>query len=463
MRTGELGFWWRSLGGPPPVREPLGGPIDADVAIVGAGYTGLWTAYYLKRAQPSLRVVVLEAERVGYGASGRNGGWVSGFFSGSPRAYERGGGRERGGRASYVALQREMFATVGEIARVLERERIDADLLAGGRLAVALDRPQAERLREEVAALHALGFGDGDERELPAAELAARVRVAGAQTATFSPHVARVQPAKLVRGLAAAVERAGVPIYERTPVRELRPHAALTDAGAVRARWVVRATEGYTASLRGLRRALAPINSSMIVTERLPSEVWREIGWDGCETLEDAAHVFVYAQRTADGRIAIGGRGVPYRFGSRTDGDGATPAASVRELRAKLAALFPAAADARIEHAWSGVLGVARDWCATVDADAATGVAWAGGYAGEGVAASNVAARTLRDLLLGERSALTALPWVGHRARRWEPEPLRWLGIRGVYALYRRADASERRSGRASRVGELVDALSGRR
>ncbi|HEX8714274.1 MAG TPA: FAD-binding oxidoreductase, partial [Solirubrobacteraceae bacterium] len=341
--------------------------------------------------------------------------------------------------------------------------RIDAELVRGGQLDVALDRPQAERLRAHVRELRALGLGEEELRELDGEELAARVRVAGARAATFTRRAARLHPAKLLSGLAAAVERAGVTIHERTPVREIRAGEARSVAGTVRARWVVRATEGYTSSLRGLRRALVPMNSSMIVTEPLPASAWEEIGWEGREVLGDAAHVFAYLQRTADGRIAIGGRGVPYRFGSRTDGDGRTARATVRELQAKLASLFPAAAGAPIDHAWSGVLGVARDWCVTVDADPRSGLAWAGGYVGEGVAASNLAARTLSEPLLGERSALSELPWVGRRPRRWEPEPLRWAAIRSVYSLYRRADASERRSGRRSRLAGLVDAASGRR
>lgn len=464
MRTGELGFWWRSLGGQPAGREPLPGPLEADVAIVGAGYTGLWTAYYLKRAQPSLRVVVLEAERAGYGASGRNGGWATGFFSGPARAYER-GARQGGGdgaRARYMALQREMFDTVEEIARVLAQERIEADFVKGGHLTVALDAAQAKRLRAHVRELRALGLGEDDVRELSGEQLGERVRVAGAQLATFSPHAARLHPAKLLAGLASAVERLGVSIYEHTPVREIVAGRACTGRGDVRARWVVRATEGYTRSLHGQRRALVPMNSSMIVTEPLGAEVWEQIGWSGEQVLDDSAHVFVYLQRTADGRIAIGGRGVPYRFGSGTGGAGETARATVAQLRAKLGAMFPAAAGAELDHAWSGVLGVARDWCVSVDADRASGLAWAGGYVGEGVAASNLAGRTLRDLLLGERTALTRLPWVGHRARRWEPEPLRWAGIRGVYSLYRRADAIERRSGRPSALARLVDGVSGR-
>ena len=457
MRTGELGFWWRSLGGPPAPRPPLEGPCEADVAIVGAGYTGLWTAYYLARADPSLRIVVLEAEIAGFGASGRNGGWVSGFFSGPARAYLR-----RSTPAAYRALQRTMFETVDEIAAVLQRHAIEADLLKGGHLSLALGTAQLEHLRHELRAARELGLGAEDLRLLGPQELSERLRAAGALGASYSPHLARVHPAKLLGGLARTLQELGVEIFEQTPVRAIEPRRALTARGTVSARWVVQATEGYTASLRGQRRALVPMNSSMVITQPLGAAAWEEIGWEGCEVVGDAAHVYVYLQRTADGRIAIGGRGVPYRFGSRTDGRGDTAAATVAGLRAKLDAMFPAAADAELDHAWSGVLGVPRDWCVSIEADPASGLARAGGYVGEGVAAANLAGRTLCELILGRDSELTRLPWVGRRPRRWEPEPLRWAAIQSVYSLYRRADAAEARSGRPSRLGRLVDAAAGR-
>jgi glycine/D-amino acid oxidase-like deaminating enzyme len=458
VRTGELGFWWRSVGGPGPARAPLPGPAEADVAIVGAGYTGLWTAYYLKAAEPSLRVLVLERERAGFGASGRNGGWVSGFFSGPPRVYAQGGGR-----AGLLSLQREMFATVDEVGRFLQDHGVEADFVKGGHVTVALDDAQAVRLREWLRTAHEQGYGEADLHELGAPALAQRLRISGARCGAFSPHVARVHPVKLLAGLATAVERLGVTIYERTPVLELRPHEARTAAGTVRARWVVRATEGYTAELRGLRRALAPVNSSMIITEPLAQSTWDEIGWAGAEVLSDGAHVYCYLQRTADGRIAIGGRGVPYRFGSQTGGAGDTAAATVALLKDRLAAMFPAAASADIDHAWSGVLGVSRDWGMSVAAERDTGLAWAGGYVGHGVASANLAGRTLRDLLLGRATALTALPWVGRRPRRWEPEPVRWAAINGLYALYRQADRSEHVHGRPARLAAVLDRVSGRR
>jgi glycine/D-amino acid oxidase-like deaminating enzyme len=457
VRTGELGHWWRSAGGARQRWAALTGPAEADVAIVGGGLTGLWSALYLKRARPELRVVVLEAEVVGFGASGRNGGWVSGFFSGPARAYDR-----RSGAGSHLRLQRAMFATVEEVRSVLAELAIDADLVPGGVLTVALDRAQLARLRSDVEQAHAEGLGADDVHELSVAELSARVAVAGACGAAFSPHAARVHPVKLLDGLARAVADLGVEIHEGTPVSEIRPHAALTPAGAVRAAWVVRATEGYTSTLSGLHRALVPMNSSMIVTEPLPPAAWEEIGWEGCEVMGDGAHVYVYLQRTADGRIAIGGRGVPYRYGSRTDGRGDTAPATVAGLRAKLASMFPAASAVPVAHAWSGVLGVPRDWCPSVAADPATGLARAGGYVGEGVAASNLAARMLVQMCIDGGGPLAELAWAGRAPRRWEPEPLRFAAIRGVYGLYRAADREEARSGRPSRLGRLVDRASGR-
>jgi glycine/D-amino acid oxidase-like deaminating enzyme len=448
--------WWTSLGGDPPLRPPLVGDREADVAIVGAGYTGLWTAYELKRARPQLEVVVLEARFAGFGASGRNGGWLQGLLAGSRERYAA-----RAGRDAVLRAQRAMQATVGEVARVAAEEEIDCDLVHAGSLTVATTAPQEARLREALADDRRWGLGEEDVRPLDAAELAARVRVAGARAALFSPHCARVHPAKLVRGLAAAAERRGVRIFEASPVTAIAAGRAETARGTVRARTVIRATEGYTARLPGARRALVPLNSSMIATEPLGEAVWEQLGWEGAETLLHDAHLYTYLQRTADGRIAIGGRGVPYRFGS-SSATGAVDRRTVRELHERLAQLFPAVRDAGVAGAWAGVLGVARDWTPSVGLDPATGLGWAGGYVGEGVAAANLAGRTLRDLVLGEDTELTRLPWVGWRSPRWEPEPLRFAGIRAVYALYRAADRVEDRTGRPSPLARLAALVAGR-
>ncbi|MFC0847598.1 NAD(P)/FAD-dependent oxidoreductase [Streptomyces noboritoensis] len=458
--NGGISFWYAQDGIPAP-REPLTGDATADVVIVGGGYTGLWTAYYLKKAVPFLNITVLEARFCGYGASGRNGGWLYNGIAGRDR-YAKLHGHE-----AAVRLQRAMNDTVEEVVRAAAEESIDADVHRGGVLEVAYTPAQLARLK----AFHAaeLAFGEKDRLLLGARETAERVRVAGAVGSAWTPHGARIHPVKLVKGLAAAVEALGVTVHESTPVTEIRPKHAVTPYGTVRAPYVLRCTEGFTASLKGQRRAWLPMNSSMIATEPLPADLWETIGWEGRETLGDMAHAYMYAQRTADDRIALGGRGVPYRFGSRTDNDGRTQPETVEALREILIRFFPQLAGVAVTHAWSGVLGVPRDWCATVTLDRSTGLGWAGGYVGSGVATANLAARTLRDLVQQDSGQsgptdLTALPWVNHKVRRWEPEPFRWLGVQGMYAAYRGADRRELSTHAATtdRVALVADRVSGR-
>jgi glycine/D-amino acid oxidase-like deaminating enzyme len=458
MRNGEVSYWWHARG-LPRQRPPLPGGTDADVCIVGAGYTGLWTAYYLKRADPGLRIVVLEAAFAGFGASGRNGGWVTASLPGSRSRYAA----HPGGAPGVRDLERHLRETVDEVARVCVAEGIDAGLVKGGTLTVAASAAQDARLREQLAAERSWGGDDTTVRYLNKEELAERLRVSGAVGALYRPDCARVQPADLVAGLAEAVTRSGVRLYEGTPVASITPGLARTPAGDVRAPYVLRCTEGFTAELPGYRRRLLPMNSSMIVTGPLSEQAWQTIGWSGFETLGDEAHAYMYAQRTADGRIALGGRGIPYRFGSGLDHDGAIEASTIAQLGRILRRMFPSATGAGLEHAWCGVLGVPRDWCATVTLDPRTGLGWAGGYTGHGVAAANLAGRTLADLVRGVPSPLTALPWVGHRSPSWEPEPLRWAGVRGLYALYRTADRLEDadRSARTSLLARAGDLISG--
>ena len=462
MRNGEVSYWWQARG-MPPRRPSLPGGTQADVCIVGAGFTGLWTAYYLKRADPGLRVVVLEQEFAGFGASGRNGGWITAGLPGSRARYAQSISGHPRGRDGVRALEQHLRETVDEVARVCAAEGIDAGLVKSGTLTVATSAAQDARLRQHLEHERAWGDGPSIVRYLNKAELDDRLHVTGAVGALYLPDCARVQPADLVAGLAETVTGAGALLYEGTRVTSISPGRASTAAGDVRAPYVLRCTEGFTASLPGQHRTLLPMNSSMVVTGPLSDAAWKAIGWDGCETLGDEAHAYIYAQRTADGRIALGGRGVPYRFGSAVDHDGATAASTVAQLGRILRRMFPVTAQAGLEHAWSGVLGVPRDWCATVMMDPRTGLGWAGGYTGQGVAAANLAGRTLADLVRGVPSPLTTLPWVGHRSPRWEPEPARWAGVHGLYALYRTADRLESagRSPRTSLLAQAGDLISG--
>ncbi|WP_431299337.1 NAD(P)/FAD-dependent oxidoreductase [Tabrizicola sp. BL-A-41-H6] len=456
MKIGDVSFWYADIG-LPFRRAPLSGDTNADVAIIGAGYTGLWTAYYLKKANPALDVLVIEKDFAGYGASGRNGGWLTGGFAWTHRRY-----LETSSEHAVRSMVEAMNGTVDEVIRVAEAEGIDADIRRTEELMVATNPAQMTRLKAEVA--HRRRWGeDGRVFEMAANSLADRIRIPRALGAMVVTNVARIQPAKLVRGLASVVEKLGVRIVEGTTVSAYQKGSVTTDLGIVRAPIILRCTEGFTAGIDGLQRDWLPLNSAQIVTEPLPDEVWRQIGWQGDEIVGDFANAYCYCQRTREGRITVGARGVPYRFGSSLDTNGAPDAETIRRLTAILHRHFPAARQARIDHAWCGVLGVPRDWCATVGLDPATGLGWAGGYVGVGVSTSNLAGRTLADLATGRDTDLVHLPWVNRRVRPWEPEPFRWLGVHGMYGLLNAADRRETRPGAGpSRLGALGNWLTGR-
>ena len=458
----RLSLWWESIPAPLPPRPALTEDLDVDVCIVGAGFTGLWTAHALALADPSLRIVILEREVAGFGASGRNGGWCSALFATSDAALARQHGLE-----AMRAMRHAMQETVDVVGFSAASEGIDCQFVKGG--SVDLVRSEAQRLRalEEVDEARALGFGEDDVRWLGPEETRGLIGAAGALGATFTPHCAVVQPALLARGLADAVERRRVQIYEHTEVFAIHAGEAgdrpwvRTAGGTVRAEFVVRATEAWTATLPGLERAIVPVYSLMVATEPLSADFWSRAGLESRATFADHRHMIIYGQRTADDRIAFGGRGAPYHFGSTISSAFDSAPAVHALLRQTLAELFPEVADARFTHAWGGPLGIPRDWHSSVGLDRATGLAWAGGYVGDGVSTTNLAGRTLADLITGADTPLTHLPWVGHVSPRWEPEPLRWLGVNAGLWTMKLADRSETRRGRPSRLAGAMGRLLG--
>jgi glycine/D-amino acid oxidase-like deaminating enzyme len=236
---------------------------------------------------------------------------------------------------------------------------------------------------------------------------------------------------------------------------------ARTPHGDVTAETVVRATEGYTTTIAGFKRALAPVYSLMLATEPLSEEQWAQIGLNRRQTFSDGRHLIIYGQRTADGRLAFGGRGAPYHFGSAIRPSFDSHAKVHAELKRVLDELFPVLRAVKVAYTWGGALGVPRDWFASVGYDRAAKLAYAGGYVGDGVGAANLAGRTLADLIRGERSELTALPWVGHRSPNWEIEPLRWIGANLGLRVMDGADAEEARTGRPSRRAALFGRFLG--
>ncbi|KQX63774.1 FAD-dependent oxidoreductase [Angustibacter sp. Root456] len=439
-----------------PTRRPaLDGDAAVDVCIVGGGFTGLWTAYYLLRRNPNLDVLVVEAESVGFGASGRNGGWCSALLPQSVDAIAASHGRD-----AALAMRRAMLDTVLEIGAVVEREQIDCDYVRGGTVVVARNQAQLARAHEEVAHDAAWDGVDGLEL-LDAEQTRERIGVTRALGATYTPHCARIQPAKLVQGLARAVEHHGGRIVEGTRATSVQPRVVTTDRGRVSARHVVRATEAWTPTLPGHARDVAPVYSLIIATEPLPQAFWDDAGLAHGETFSEHRHVIVYGQRTADDRLVFGGRGAPYHFRSAVRPEFDLEPRVFDALHRALVDLFPGVADAQVTHRWGGPLGIARDWHASVHYDRSTGLGSAGGYVGDGVSTTNLAGRTLADLITGTRTGLTTLPWVGHRSRRWEPEPLRWLGVNAGLRLAELADAEEARTGRPARLGRVLASLTG--
>ncbi len=444
-------FWHENIPDPLVPRPPLGGDEHVDIAIVGAGYTGLWTAYYLKRHDPGLRVAIVEAEIAGFGASGRNGGWCTGTLAGIA-GFMQGDASQRDGG---IRLQRAAFDTVAEIERVCDLEGIDCHWARGGNVTFGLVPAHVDHLREEVAFWCDLGFGEDDVRWLEPEECRQRVGTVKNLGGFFLEHCASIHPARLVRGLAEVVEGLGVKIYEQSPARALERGVIVTDGGRLRADMIVRATEGYTSSLRGCERTLLPMHSMMIATEPLPEHVFKEIGLENRETFADPRRMVIYGQRTADNRIAFGSRG-RYYLGSRVRDQFSSDDPIFGEIKETLDSLFPSLREYAVTHRWGGALGVPRDWRPSVGIDRARGLGWAGGFVGEGVAASNLAARTLSELLLGLDTERTHLPLVGAPFPPWEYEPLRWLAVSAVRQLGESLDAAELAGGTAPRVREAL-------
>ncbi|MGA1293179.1 MAG: NAD(P)/FAD-dependent oxidoreductase [Candidatus Nanopelagicales bacterium] len=449
-------LWWDSLSQPLKIRESVDSNLELDVAIIGAGYTGLWSAYYLKQNEPNLKIGVIEANVAGFGASGRNGGWCSALF---PVGLEK--LAKQSDRQTAIRMQKTMFETVDEVGRVIEKENIDAEWQKGGSYSIARDEIQLKRAKEEAAHFKEWGFSDDDFTFFDKTAATIRINAANILGTTFTPHCASINPAKLVRQLSDVVERMGVKIYENSKVTRFLKNKVFVNNYQINAKFIINATEAYRSNFKQYKRASIPVYSLMIATEPLSQDIWNEIGLKNRETFADYRNVIIYGQRTKDNRFAFGGRGAPYHYGSKINPVFDQHARTHHDLLETLIDIFPVIKGVKVTHTWGGPLAIARDWAAHVTIDKNSNILSAGSYVGDGVGTSNLAGRTISDLILNKDTNLTNLPWVQHKSRKWEIEPFRWIGINSTLQMAKIADVVEKKFKKETFVTKLLSKLRG--
>ncbi|TBU95847.1 NAD(P)/FAD-dependent oxidoreductase [Phytopseudomonas dryadis] len=440
MRTTAVSLWMDQVAQFAASRPSLDHALELDIAIIGAGYTGLWTAWYLKQHAPQLRIAIFEARQVGHGASGRNGGWLLGRITGLEAMLQNLPRDER------HALLKAVQQIPDDVEQALRQAQIDCGYRKGGVLACAARYPeQWQWLQEEIKSLHAFGYSEDDYRLLSASELAGQIRVNNAYGGMFSPHCATIQPAQLALGLASTLEGLGVRIYENSRAEKIG-NGQLNVAGhPVKANWIVPCVEGYAMEFPPLGRYQLAVQSLQIATAPLSEAQWAEIGLANGQAAHECSRQVSYFHRSRDNRLVFGARG-SYRFGGRLREDFRLSEAELALRRNIVLDLFPQLAGTPIEYGWGGNLGMTRHFRPYVLCDQPRNMACAGGYGGEGVGGAYLAGRTLADLILGRDTLYARAPWVTRRSlssalKRWEPEPFRWLGYGGISAAYSYEDA----------------------
>jgi len=440
-RYEDYSFWLEDAGEPLTPRPAMQRSEEVDVAILGAGYTGLWTAYYLLRNHPGLKVSIVEREIAGFGASGRNGGWCSPRFPVSAGLMAKRWGADAA-RSVLLSLQ----SAVDEIRDFSDRESIDTCFRASGTLTVARGAHQLPSLQSSFAAYERLGLAD-HYRFLSPEQVAERIRVTDVHGGLYTPDGASLHPGRLARGLARAVEAHGGVIYEQTAVTSFQGGSKarlITGSGELRARnAIVLAGEAYLTRLPQLHRALLPVYSLICLTEPLTPAQWSQIGWQNGENLASTRNTVVYLTRTPDGRILFGSRGAPYKFASQiTDGQD-RHAETLKLIQRSLLEWFPSLEGIRFTHGWGGPVGMPMDWTPAVRYSPDTRIAFAGGYTGQGVSTSNLAGQMLAGMINGHKTGFEALPFAQRRSPDWIPEPLRWLVVRYMQGAFLRIDEAE--------------------
>jgi glycine/D-amino acid oxidase-like deaminating enzyme len=432
-------FWMESLGAYRG-RPPLDGSTRADVLIIGAGFTGLSTAIHLKEKRPSLKVLVLESDVVGFGASGRNGGFSMRLFGITMELTAMRYGREKTKEAD-----RYMVKAVDHLERMVQKYRIECDYVRHGMMTVAANPRQLKHLEKEMRLAEELGIKG--LRWLTAEEARALVDSPTYLGARFDEHCALVHPVKLVRGLADAAERLGVDIRERTRVLDIRPDKSevRTDRGIVRADSIVIATNAFSGLFSPLRAKQLPVYTYIALTEPLPAGQLKSLGWERRIGIEDARNLLHYYRLTPDNRLLFGGSDAIYYYGGPLDRD--RNELIFARLKRAVAETFPQLQGIRFTHHWGGPISATLDLVPVIGR-IRPNVWYSVGCMGHGVSLTNYNGLTIAELLLGEESERTDFFIVGRRVTPLPPEPFRFLLAEAILRFFRYGDRKGMRAGK---------------
>lgn len=416
-------------------------PADSyDVAIIGGGFSGLWSAYHLLQLNPALKIAIFEARKFGFGASGRNGGWASSDYPVYRSTLEK-----RHGLDSTNKLFAALISSIDDIGKFAQSSAPDAHFVKSGTLMFARNAAQEKRLRASEDEMH-----HWKDRS----ELDSMIRVADARGALFNPECATIHPFGLLQGLLQYLSAKGVHLIEGAYATKAA-EGVLVNSSFIHAPIVIQATEVFAEP----GREFIPLYSLMVATEPISQEIWNEIGAEARFTFAEGAHMVNYAQRTADNRLAIGGRGATYPMGSQLKVKKEMTSTVHAHLRELARTWFPQIGHVFFTHAWGGAVAITRNWEPYVQFDRNSGFGRLGGYAGDGVTMSYLAGKILAHLVSGKESDLTQLHFVNKKIRKWEPEPLRYIAVNSLVKLSGIADKEEARTGRPSVVSKIIAPL----
>jgi glycine/D-amino acid oxidase-like deaminating enzyme len=435
---------WRNQGSIT-ARDCVKAANSFDVAIIGGGFSGLWSAYHLKQLQPSLKIAIFEQKYVGYGASGRNGGWASAEYPTSNSRLLK-----EHGVQTYKNLRKSLIESIDEIGQIAKSNAWQIEYAKGGALVFATNKAQLTRISSEI---------DDEHKFLTKDQASELLNVANIKGGIYTPHCAALNPFNLTQSLAKYLESIGVKIFEESKVEEISDKSLLVNGHRIGCQISIRATEAFTAR-KWIANQQIPIYSLMIATERLSSEILTQIRNSQRATFQEACNLITYAQITGDNRLAIGGRGSRYKLFSHLSERSETDVRMHSALEKRAVKWFPQLQSVNFEYRWGGPIALTRRWQSYINYNPITGQAAIGGYVGDGVTLSYLVAKTLAQIIDGQKTP--DLPFVNQRIGKWEPEPIRYLAVNAGFKATVVADFEERITGRPSLIAAVVDPLINR-